>query len=116
MSKDIWHTAKEKPMLHRDIILCGNGWSMAIDIIPETVNNICWENVEKWGYLDELIKENDHTRKALDVAVDALKEIQDKGEYVNPIDIATSCLDEITAQEQKYHFANASKKVEQKDK
>ena len=73
MTKDIWHTTKEKPMLHRDIILCGDGWSMPIDIIPETVNNICWKNVEKWCYVDDLIKENDHTRKALDVAVDALR-------------------------------------------
>ena len=66
MSKDIWHTTKERPMLHTDIILCGDGWSMPMDIIPETVDNICWENVEKWCYVDELIKENDRTRKALD--------------------------------------------------
>lgn len=73
MTKDIWHTTKEKPMLQRDIILCGDGWSMAIDIIPETVNNICWKNVEKWCYLDDLIKENDRTRKALDVANEKLR-------------------------------------------
>lgn len=66
MSKDIWHTTKERPMLHRDIILCGDGWSIPMDIIPETVDNICWENVEKWCYVDDLIKENDHTRKALE--------------------------------------------------
>ena len=49
----------------------------------------------------ELWQELIRTRKALDVAVDALKEIQDKGEYVNPIELAESCLDEITALEQK---------------
>ena len=43
----------------------------------------------------------DRTRKALDVAKEGLKEIQDKGEYVNPIELAESCLDEITALEQK---------------
>ena len=67
-NKSIWHTTKEKPMLQRDIILCGDGWSMAIDVIPETVNNICWKNVEKWCYLDDLIKENDRTRKALETS------------------------------------------------
>ena len=82
MNRDIWHTTKEKPMLHRDIILCGDGWSMAIDIIPETVNNICWENVEKWCYLDDLIKENDRTRKALDVAVDEITKIKVAAESV----------------------------------
>lgn len=47
--------------------------------------------------LEELIR----TRKALDVAKEGLKEIQDKGEYVNPIELAESYLDEITALEQK---------------
>ena len=79
MTKDIWHTTKEKPMLQRDVILCGDGWSMAIDIIPETVNNICWGNVEKWCYIDDLLAletELERTRKALDVAVDKLKGIK----------------------------------------
>lgn len=79
---NIWHTTKEKPMLHRDIILCGDGWSMPIDIIPETVNNICWKNVEKWCYVDDLIKENDLTRKALDVAVDEITKIKVAAESV----------------------------------
>lgn len=79
---NIWHTTKEKPMLHRDIILCGDGWSMPIDVIPETVNNICWKNVEKWCYVDDLIKENDLTRKALDVAVDEITKIKVAAESV----------------------------------
>ena len=66
----------------------------------------------------ELWQELIRTRKALEVAKEGLKEIQDKGEYVNPIELAESYLDEITAleqAEQNNHFANASKKVEQKD-
>ena len=47
-----------------------------------------------WEYIER-------TRKALDAAKEGLKEIQDKGEYVNPIEIAESYLDEITAVEQK---------------
>ena len=39
---------------------------------------------------------NKNLDNALTVAVDALKEIQDKGEYVNPIDIAESALESIS--------------------
>lgn len=110
---DIWHTTKEKPMLQRDIILCGDGWSMAMDIIPETVNNICWKNVEKWCYVDDLIKENDRTRKALEIAVDALKKYTDasgnwwygyefQGHYEDYAgEYADKALEQITALEQK---------------
>ena len=45
--------------------------------------------------------ELERTRKALDVAKEWLKEIQDKGEYVNPIELAESYLGEIEALEQK---------------
>ena len=43
----------------------------------------------------ELLDKLETTRKVLDVAVDGLKEIQDKGEYVNPIDIAEYVLEQI---------------------
>lgn len=49
----------------------------------------------------ELLDKLEATKKALDVAKEGLKEIQDKGEYVNPIELAESYLDEITALEQK---------------
>ena len=91
---DVWHTTKEKPMLHRDIILCGDGWSMPIDIMPETVNNICWENVEKWCYVDDLIKENDHTRKVLDKAIWWLNEIVENHRFT-PISTAEKALKEL---------------------
>jgi hypothetical protein len=104
MSKDIWHTKKEKPMLQRDIILCGDGWSMAMDIIPETVNNICWKNVEKWCYLDDLIKENERTRKALDVAVEKAKALKELADIAGFRMFSAGCQDiikQITAPEQK---------------
>ena len=49
----------------------------------------------------ELWQELITTKKALDVALDVLKEIQDKGEYVNPIDMAESALEQITTLKQK---------------
>lgn len=58
--------------------------------------------ISDWGGCSkQIITELIRTRKALDVAKEGLKEIQDKGEYVNPIELAESYLDEITALEQK---------------
>lgn len=120
--KSIWHTADEKPMLQRDIILCGDGWSMAIDIIPETVNNICWKNVEKWCYLDDLLDlehenkdlsdkigkletELERTRKALGIAVDELRELKETvsntEQELSMTIQAANALEQITALEQK---------------
>lgn len=53
------------------------------------------------GGTEQLWQELIRTRKALDVAKEGLKEIQDKGEYVNPIELAESYLDKIDALEQK---------------
>ena len=67
------------------------------------------------------------TRKALDVAVDALKHyctdsdnwscvIDFTGDYDNtPSEFADKAIEQITALEQKEHFADASKTIEQKD-
>ena len=115
MTKDIWHTADEKPMLHSEIILCGDGWSMPIDIIPETVNNICWKNVEKWCYVDDLLAletenkdlsdkigkleiELDHSCKAFDRAIWWLNEIVENHRFT-PISTAEKALKELKEQQ-----------------
>ena len=82
MSRTVCSWCKAPLVLKDDVLVCSNTDCPACD--------------EK--YLHEALI---RTHKALDVAKEGLKEIQDKGEYVNPIDIATSCLDEITALEQK---------------
>lgn len=69
----------------------------------------------------ELWQELIRTRKALAIAVDAIDEILylDSGKFIQePAEmwkIAKSAKDKITALEQKEHFADASKKIEQKD-
>lgn len=68
MSNSIWYNKNEKPMMHTDIVLCGDGWSMPIGIVPETVNTICWENVAKWCYLDELIAQADKAERLQKIA------------------------------------------------
>lgn len=81
-------------------------------------------------YIKEQIEKNsafDNTRKALDVAVDVLKlmyqgngDPQDIMRYIDnrwtPVRrLCKQTLEQITALEQKNHFADTSKKIEQKD-
>lgn len=56
--------------------------------------------VNRWCYVDDLIKENDHTRKVLDKAKWWLHEIVESHRYT-PISTAEMALKEITALEQK---------------
>lgn len=67
----------------------------------------------------ELWQELIRTRKALDGAKKALNDIQftdDGNRIVDIRSFAHHALDQITALEQKEHFADTSKKIEQKDK
>lgn len=72
MSKDIWHRYDEAPK-HQDIIVTDTGrWAYKADLLAlETENKDLSEKIGK------LKIELDRTRKALDVAVDALKEIDE---------------------------------------
>ena len=84
MSKDIWHTADEKPMLHRSIILCGDGWSMPFNVYPDNINHICWKNIEKWCYLEDLVAletELDRTHKVLSDTIKLSEEMLVDIEY-----------------------------------
>lgn len=72
-----------------------------------------------------LQNELERTRKALDVAVDAIKDNLSQANFTQMLDasrfhcIRTRCesaLEQITALEQWEHFADTSKKIEQKDK
>ena len=102
MSKDIWHTGKEIPDEDRYIVvknyagLYSAGSEFEYDI----------DHVEKWAYFDDLLAletELERTRKVLDVAVDALKEIKD-GKFPVSLGIymdINDTLEQITALEQK---------------
>ena len=99
---DVWHiTNQDKkttdiPEEENFVVLVG-AWVACI-YFPEP---ILWENVKKWCYLDELILENDRTRKALDVAVDALKYANKciKGGCVNWETEIDKALEQITAEQ-----------------
>ena len=122
MSKDIWHKLPEQPENGRDVI---EKWHhLGIHYTHFVAKNgIAEDNpfTDAWCYLDDLLAletgnkdlsdkigkleaELDRTRKALDVAVDALKNIGASYPRITDIamqDKANKALNEITALEQK---------------
>ena len=98
MSKDIWHTTDEAPKPYEDIAFYVDGYLYFASYQPQynQYGMFGADKVEKWCYVKELSSyilaletgnkdlsdkigklktELDSTRKALDVAVDALKRI-----------------------------------------
>ena len=81
MSKDIWHKAGFHEAIDDKLKVSKDGkwvyWTMyGWNIAGEDVHDIGCE----WAYLDDLLaceQELDRTRKALDLAVDALQKIAD---------------------------------------
>lgn len=126
ITSSIWHTKKEKPTEDKTIFAQHKSFR------DGCIDYFLWEKQEfteairkdviAWTYLDDLLvceQELIRTRKALDVAVDALKLLNSEGKrtrILGLISITDTALDKIkTALEQKEHFADASKKIEQKD-
>lgn len=118
MSKGIWHKLPEQPEKGRDVL---EKWHhLGIHYTHFVAKNgIAEDNpfTDAWCYLDDLLAlepELDRTRKVLDRAKWWLNEIVENHRYT-PISTAEIALKEITALEQKEHFADASKTIEQKD-
>lgn len=70
---DIWHKAGFHEAIDDKLKVSKDGkwvyWTMyGWNIAGEDAHDIGCE----WCYVDDLIKENEHTRKALEIAVDAL--------------------------------------------
>lgn len=150
MSKDIWHTTDEIPEEDRVIVvkskrtgeyLVGSEfefilenftkWAYFDDLLAletelEQSKTCCteWEK-QALDYKAENIAlsgDLERTRKALDVAVDALKDFANAGKESEQEwfcmavkNNAHKALEQITALEQKDHFADTSKKVKRKD-
>lgn len=102
---DIWHITNKNekptdiPEKGNFIILDGVSYKSGLWYDGEEPI-IFWENVKRWCYLDELILENERTRKALDVAQKALLEIHYQAPSIKVADkILTEALEQITALE-----------------
>ena len=119
MSKDIWHTTDEAPESCADIAFYVDGYLYFASYQSQYNQYGIFgaDKVEKWCYVKELSSyilaletELQRTRKALDVAVGALK-LFDSGQYTPQPDsyglktdasrLARNTLEQITTTEQK---------------
>ena len=114
MSKDIWHSAQEIPLFDDTVVFIDdlNNWHTGYtqrdnDGITDHDSGEIYteENVLRWAYIKDLLAletELERTRKALDVAVDAMKLLKEKAyltEYAQGV--VAKALNKITALEQK---------------
>ena len=77
MSNSIWKKPEQKPEKENHIVLVG-AWATCLWYGGEKPEEIFWENVKRWAYLEEIIAQADKAerlQKAGDLAVNTLKEI-----------------------------------------
>jgi hypothetical protein len=86
MSKDIWHTPPQTPDVFKShpIIVVYEAGDQIEQMDSKEYSDLVGERyVNRWCYVDDLIKENDRTRKALEITVDALKRIDETRSVAN---------------------------------
>ena len=111
MSKDIWHTADKTPEEDRVIVVKSKRTG---EYLVGSEFEFILDNFTKWAYFDDLLAletELIRTRKALKIAVDALKRLEKELYFNNAkqtghiadsvISIPSIALEQITALEQK---------------
>ena len=111
---DIWHTPPQTPDVFKShpIIVVYEAGDQIEQMNSKEYSDLVGERyVNRQCYVDELIKENDRTRKALDVAVDELTKIKVAAESVGigffmtaaifALAKINTALEQITALEQK---------------
>ena len=77
MSNSIWKTPDQKPEKENHIVLVG-AWASCLWYGGEKPEEIFWENVKRWAYLEDIITQADKAerlQKAVDLAVHTLNEI-----------------------------------------
>lgn len=97
---DVWHTPPETPNVFKPqpIIVVYEAGDQIEQMASTEWNGLVGERyVNRWCYVDDLIKENDRTSKALDFAVAGLEKMT----WGCDSSDAESLLKEITALEQK---------------
>lgn len=119
---DIWHTPPQTPDVfksHPIIVIYEAGDEIEQMDSTEYSDLVGERYVNRWCYVDDLIKENERTRRVLEIAVDALKSAHNYYEYclqsedigsddtnwdctaMNMDDDINEALEQITALEQK---------------
>lgn len=101
MTKSIWHTPDEIPEEDRVIVVKSKRTG---EYLVGSEFEFILDNFTKWAYFDDLLAletELDRTRKALEIAVDALGVISQITNQIDVCDTANDALNTITALEQK---------------
>ena len=81
MSNSIWKKPDQKPEKENHIVLVG-AWATCLWYGGEKPEEIFWENVKRWAYLEEIIAQAnkaERLQKAVDVANEALKYARQRG-------------------------------------
>lgn len=89
MSNSIWKMPDQKPEKENHIVLVG-AWATCLWYGGEKPEEIFWENVKRWAYLEEIIAQADKAERA----IWWLKEIVENHRYT-PITTAEMALKEL---------------------
>lgn len=73
MSNSIWKTPDQKPEKENHIVLVG-AWASCLWYGGEKPEEIFWENVKRWAYLEDIITQADKAER-LERAVQYLKRL-----------------------------------------
>lgn len=73
----IWKTPDQKPEKENHIVLVG-AWASCLWYGGEKPEEIFWENVKRWAYLEDIIAQADKAerlQKAVDLTIDYLEQV-----------------------------------------
>lgn len=99
MSNSIWKMPDQKPEKENHIVLVG-AWATCLWYGGEKPEEIFWENVKRWAYLEDIIAQADKAerlQKAVDLAIERFDDIRRLNDtyYDKPSIIATETTEEI---------------------
>ena len=67
MSNSIWKTPEQKPEKENHIVLVG-AWATCLWYGGEKPEEIFWENVKRWAYLEDIIAQADKAERLQKIA------------------------------------------------
>ena len=85
MSNSIWKMPDQKPEKENHIVLVG-AWATCLWYGGEKPEEIFWENVKRWAYLEEIIAQADKAER-LQKAVDKALQVLDNLSEIGGIDL-----------------------------
>ena len=90
MSSSVWKMPDQKPEKENHIVLVG-AWATCLWYGGEKPEEIFWENVKRWAYLEEIIAQADKAER-LQKAVDLIANMEQRLCIDDPVDILDDVL------------------------